>query len=814
MSLCNKTAFREVLLVALGIGSAMIPGLAVAVDEIIVTAQRREESLQTIPISISAFSADSLSELGIEDSEQLTGLTPGLIIQRDVIGKVVIRGIGAENFTIGGDPGVAINFDGAYISRSSVSIFDMFDLERVEVLRGPQGTLYGRNATGGAINFLSKKPTEEIDGSAALDVGGYGKFRAEGAVGGPINDKAMFRVAAMSHQRDGFTKNIFPGVGRGLEELDNKSLWAGRALLTLKPSDSVTVELKADVYRDSSNPPPYKYTQDPVVYFGARNAGSDPFGAACGPDDPPACVPDPDPVFLDPTDDVASAGSEFSNPTAGDFFTVSQGFESVVPNTNRTFGDPGRWDQTGFMATVSWDLPNGMTFRSITSHRDMEFDWLNDGDGLEAFLVTYFQNDDTELLTQEFQLVSASDGPLTWVAGLYYLDESSDSFIGIPIAGFSNILIDGSSETNAYAVFAQADYALTDALTLHAGARYSYEDKEVSYLYDRFSDVFGSTFLTQVDDQDDWSSVTPKIGLDYQINDDAMVYGSITKGFKSGGFNLLAVQSSYNEEEVISYELGAKTQLADGRIRLNGSAFYMAYDDLQVGRVVNLSATIENAAKANMYGAEIEFVADMTDNFNVSAGLSWLETEYDEFNTGDPGYRLGDNPVDPSDDPAPPSCGTLLPIPTPGDIVPGDTAYREANGYPDQQISLAGCELPRAPNFSGFVGARYSFPLGGSGALDVSGNLQFTGDQFFTQFNRSDVAQDSYSIYNARVTWRSNDSTVRISLYGENLGDEEYFTNSLESGVPTAGVDGYVPQYFVGAPRTWGLKADYRFGGE
>ncbi len=781
----------------MGIGSASLPGVALAVDEIIVTAERREESLQTTPISIAAFSADSLAELGIEDSEQLSGLTPGLVIQRDVIGKVVIRGIGAENFTIGGDPGVAINFDGAYISRSSVSIFDMFDLERVEVLRGPQGTLYGRNATGGAINFISKKPTEELEGTAALDVGDYNKVRVEGAVGGAISDKVLIRVSGMSHQRDGYTDNIFPGVGRGLDELDNKDLWAGRLLLTFKPSDSITVDFKGDVYRDDSNPPPYKYTQDPVIYFGARDPGVD-----------------PDPVFLDPTNDFVVPGAPFANPTAGDPYTVSQGFEAEIPNTERSFGEAGRWDQTGLMGTVNWELANGMTFRSITSYREMEFDWLNDGDGLADFLVTYFQNDDTDLFTQEFQLVSDSDGPLTWVAGLYYLDESSDSFIGIPINGFSNLLIDGTTDTTAYAVFGQADYALTDALTLRVGARYSYEEKDVSYLYDRFSDVLGPDFLIQVDDSDDWSSVTPKVGLDYQVNDDVMVYGSITKGFKSGGFNLLAVQSSYDEEDVVSYEVGTKARFADGRVQLNVGAFYMDYDDLQVGRVVNLSATIENAAKANMYGAEVELQADVTENFSVSTGISWLETEYDEFNTGDPGYQLGDNPVDPSDDPGPPSCGRLLAIPTPGEITPGDTAYRKANGYPDQQISLSGCELPRAPNFSGYVGARYTFALGGAGYLDLAGNFQFVGDQFFTQFNRDDVGQDSYSLYNARLTWRSNDDVWQVALYGENLGDEEYYTNSLESGVPTAGVDPYVPQYFVGAPRTWGVRALYSFGGK
>jgi hypothetical protein len=185
--------------------------------------------------------------------------------------------------------------------------------------------------------------------------------------------------------------------------------------------------------------------------------------------------------------------------------------------------------------------------------------------------------------------------------------------------------------------------------------------------------------------------------------------------------------------------------------------------------------------------------AEVTENLRVDAGLSWLETEYDQFETEDPGYQLGDNPVDAADDPLPPDCGTL---------VSGST------------IDLSGCELPRAPNFSGFLSAAYLVPLGGAGDLTFAGNIQFTDDQFFTQFNRDEVAQDSYSVWNARVTWVSADQAWQVALYGENLGDEEYFTNSLESGVPTAGVDPVVPQYFVGAPRTWGVKAQYSFGGE
>jgi iron complex outermembrane receptor protein len=705
-----------------------------ALEEITVTAERREASLQDTAIAITAFSGEELLRSGIETSEQLSGFTPGLNIQRDVIGKVVIRGIGTENFTIAGDPGVAIAYDGGYIARSSVAIFDLFDLERVEVLRGPQGTLYGRNATGGAINFISRKPTDEFELSFLGDVGDYGKTRFEGAISGPIaEDRLLGRLSAMIHERDGYTDNVFPNVGRGLDELDTKDLWAARGQLRWLASDRVTVDIKADVYRDDSNPIPYKYVADPLIYFG---------------------------------------GVPFPNPLADQLRTVSQGFELDIPGFDLTVPDEGTWDQTGLQATVDWELSPGLALRSITAYREIEFDWLNDGDGIEAYLVNYFQSDESEQLTQEFQLVSDGDGRFNWVAGLFFLTEDAESFIGIPLPLGADlplaILINGESETTAYAAFGEASYYLTDRLRLTLGARFSREEKEVDYFDDRSS--LGGPAAGFTGDES-WSAFTPKLGLDYFVNDDVMLYGSLTNGFKSGGFNLLAIQPSYDEEEVWSFETGIKSRFADGRVQLNAAAFYYAYDDLQVGKIVNLNAVIENAAEATIYGAEVELRALVTDEFQVDASLSLLETEYDEFVTED----------------------------------------KDLPGAPE--VSLAGNELPRAPGVTGSLSGLYTIPLGNGGAIELWGNWQYTGSQFFTPFNRASFEQDGYDLLNARVTYVTPSGRWQFSLYGENLGDEEYFTNALESGVPTPGVDRVVPQFFVGAPRMWGFRFRYLSGG-
>ncbi len=699
-------------------------------EEIIITAERRQASLQETAISISAFTAADLARAGIETSEQLTGITPGLQIQRDVIGKVVIRGVGTENFTVAGDPGVAISSDGVYLARSSVAIFDLFDLERVEVLRGPQGTLYGRNATGGAINFVSRRPGEEFDFTASGDFGEFGKSRIEAAVGGPLgSDTLLGRASLLIHQRDGYTDNVFPDVGRGLDELDDKDLAAGRLQLTWLPGDDVSVHLKADVYRDDSNPIPYKYTDDPLVFLG---------------------------------------GVPFPNPLAGDPRTVSQGYEFDVPGLGIEIDEAGRWDQEGLQATIDWTLPNGIDFKSITAFRNVDFEWLNDGDGIEAYLVNYFQIDESDQISQEFQFSSAGDGRLSWIAGLFYLNEDSDSFIGIPLPLGADlplaVLINGESETTATAVFGELNYDLSDRLTLNVGLRFSQEEKDVFYVDDRSS--LGGAAVT-VDDDDDWDAITPKIGIDFYPREGLMFYGSITQGFKSGGYNLLAVQPSYDEEEVTSYEVGMKGRFAGDRVQLNASGFYYDYTDMQVGKVQELSATIQNAAEATIYGAEAELQALIGERFELNAGISLLSTEFDDFETQDP---------------APP-----------GDIV-----------------NLAGNELPRAPNFSGSVAGTYTWPLAGMGNLELWANWQYTGEQFFTPFNRPNVRQDSYDVGNVRLTWRSEDDRWAVSVYGDNVTDEDYFTNALESGVPVPGVDPVVPQFFLGAPRSWGVRVTYQ----
>ena len=739
-------------------GSAGADDAGLMMEEMVVTAQKRASTLQDTPISITAISGDSLARSAIYDTEALSYSVPGLVIQRDVIGKVVIRGIGTENFSVGGDPGVAVNLDNAYVARSSVAIFDFFDVERVEVLRGPQGTLYGRNATGGVINVISRAPTDELDAYATATYGNFDFVRVEAAAGGPLTDRIRGRVAGFYANRDGFTTNVFPGAGdRGLGDLDSKDLWAVRGRLDADVTDRFTVELIGDIYRDDSNPVPYQY--------------------------PDAVLPWQTPAFfegfgIDP--DTAAELAVSVNPQQTR--VVSQGFEFDVPGfPELELDSTGRWDQTGVQAKLRYDLDT-VALTSITTYRDIEFEWLNDGDGVDRFLVNYFQRDFSEQVTQELQIASNNGGPLEWIAGVFYLHEDADTTVGIPFPLGVDlpliVLFEGSNTTDALAVFGQGTYSLGDHWRFTLGLRYSYEEKEL----DLFNNSFGA--IVEQDLSEDFDAFTPKIGIDYIFDDGTLLYASVTRGFKSGGFNLIAVQDSFDQEIVWAYEAGVKTSFLDDRIQVNLGAFYYDYKDQQIGQVTNLAAILTNAADSTLFGGELEVRALLAEGLLVDLGVAYLNTEFDEFCTLD------------TRDPTLPRDVENCPDP-------------EAPGDPDAALNnLAGNDLPRSPEWTVNAAVQYERPVGQWGTLMMRGEWQFTDRQFFTQFNRPNVSQDAFSLFNARLEFESANGRWTIAGWGRNLANKDYLSNVLESGVVNTAV---VPQVFFGAPRTYGITVGFRY---
>jgi len=702
---------------------------ALAIEEIIITAEKRESTLQDTPISISAISGDALAQSSIYDTETLSYSVPGLTIQRDVVGKAVIRGVGTENFTVGGDPGVATYVDGAYIARSSVAIFDFFDVERIEVLRGPQGTLYGRNATGGVINVISKAPTSAFEGYVRAGYGNFDSFRAEGAISGPITTQVRARIAGFVANRDGFTKNIFPGAKeRGLGELDTKDLWALRGRIDVDFTDSLTLELIGDIYRDDSNPPAFFYTDD--------------------------TLPWQTPTSIFPRDPrVVAQGFEFDAP----------GFANLQANT------AGRWDQTGVTARLRW-RGEAVTVTSISAYRDIEFEWLNDGDGLSDFVVTYFQQDFSEQFTQEIQIASVGDGRLQWIVGGFYLNEDANGIYAVPVPPIT-VLFEGANQTDAFGIFAEASYQLGD-FGITAGIRYNDEKKKGDFAFSLF-DNDPNGFTQQ--EKASFSAFTPRFVLDYKLENGTLVYASATRGFKSGGFSFLDVPlNAFDEEFIWAYETGVKARLAQDRVQANAAFFYYNYKDQQLSQVTMLATRTTNAGSSTIWGVELELSALVTERLRLDGNIAYLNTKFDEFCTED--TRNPSLPIDVA------NCGT-----TP---------------------NLKGNELPRSPDFTANAALTYSFPVGEIGTAFVRGEWQFTGDQFFSVFNRDSVAQEGVSLFNASAGFENSDGHWTARVWVRNLTDKTYFSNLFESGVINTLV---IPQGFVAPPRTYGGTLTFRF---
>ena len=674
-------------------------------EEIIVTAQKRQESLQSVPLSIAAYTSEQLERSVIQNLYDVGIQTPGMIVNKEIVGKIYIRGIGAENLTIGGDPGVAVHADGAYIARTSASMFDLYDVERVEVLRGPQGTLYGRNATGGIVNIVSKAPTEEFEGSVSAEFGDFDYIRLGAVVSGPLSEgKVLARAAIVKSDRDGFTPNLFTG-----EDLFDEDLLMGRLRLRFLASDDVTIDLIADFSQDDSSPAPFKQLEF-----------SDLFEGGLGANDPPGLR------------------------------NVSQ--ESPVTEMQ---------DQFGITAVVNWDTGSS-TFTSVTSYRDTEFKAVFDGDAVDITFQNFEDHDDTQQFSQEFRLASDASDRWSWIIGAFYFNDDGDTEIFIPIPGFGfDILHQATMSTDAYAVFGQATYSVSDRLSLTAGLRYNSEEKEATQLSEFIGlfPPFPPALLSTDSDE-----FTPKFGINYAVSDDVMWYATATRGFKSGGFTFNGIQPDFKPEFVWAYETGFKSKLAEGSVILNGSTFFYDYTDLQVSKLENNAGVITNAADATIFGAEIELLAQVTDRWRINTGLSFLSAEFDEFLT---------------EDPSNPQLGT---------------------------IDLDGNNLPRSPEFSANVGTDYTVPVGAEGDLSFRVDYQYQDESFFTTFNRQLSAQDAFSLLNARVSYAKNDGSWTVAAFVRNAFDEDYFLNILESGVETG-----KPEGFLAAPRTYGIQLSYNF---
>jgi iron complex outermembrane receptor protein len=585
-------------------------------EEITVTAERREQTLQEVPMSVTAFTGDMVEQSGITAMEEVAIQTPNFKMTAFNITEpqLFLRGIGTTNDSIGADPAVAVFIDEVYIGRPSGTSTDLFDLERIEVLRGPQGTLYGRNAAGGAVNIFTRKPQREFESKVGLTVGSDSLVNLRGYANGPISDTVAGKITVNFRQRDGYAENITTG-----QELEDDDTVSVRGQLLITPSDTVDILLGFD-------------------YTDIDTSGNNRFLTNF--DIQPFPIPD---IWLEP---ALAANAEFGNDPR-----KSSHDETQV----------SKKELSGLLARVDADL-DWATLTSITAYRQSESAWLqalvpvlsNEDGGFGLFEVDNSAEQEADQFSQEFRLSGSSDN-LNWVAGLYYFKEEADkserfvtywdtiapppTFLTSP----GDVSFIQSGETKSMAVFGQFTWDMTEQFALTLGARYTDDEKELSNV--AVTNIpptpFGLVGIPlifapyETSGSESWDEVTMRATVDWKFTDDHMVYVTYSEGFKSGAFNgtqsqpLLAAVP-IQPELATNFEIGARTEWLDGRARFNITYFDLEYDDLQTWALSPTFELVADNASAEVSGIETEFAVVFTENFSLSGSFATMDAEFVE----------------------------------------------------------------------------------------------------------------------------------------------------------------------------------------
>jgi iron complex outermembrane recepter protein len=711
-------------------------------EEVVVTAQRKAESVQDVPIAITAMSNTFLTETGISSTKELEFVTPGLTYGRQLTAAVpFIRGIGTQTTAAGQDASVSTYIDDVYYSSSLGSILTLNNIERIEVLKGPQGTLFGRNATGGLMHVITRDPQDETAGELELSYGNYDTFEAKfyGTIG--VMDGVATDLAVLySDQGEGYGEN--KATGGDVNETDEilvRNKWL------ISAGENTEIKLSAD-YGDTETSLGVAQRMDE----GALGLdGQVYYGGLIGEGVPP--------------EEAAAMAAQLATGSPDDFWDVNSRFDPTA-----------EIDQWGISAHITHDFGD-LNFVSITAYRetDAKQKFPQDATPFVPSLIDVSLEQFTETFSQEFRISTAGDN-LDWMVGAFLLDEDAGYDIaelnGSFIAPLDALTDDNKQETFSWAVFAQGDYSFTENTILTAGIRYTEDERNASGTTQ--GTIGGAPFLsTDYDDTTTWEETTWRLALSHHFNDSTLAYVSYNRGFKSGLYNLNVLNpvnglaDPVEPETLDAYEIGLKTDMLDGRMRLNAAAFYYEYDDLQVSISVPGGNVLLNAAEATMYGGELEFSALLGDHWTAHAGLSLLDTEYEDF----------------------PEGPALMPSGFGGNILLPPT-------------DLGGNELPRSPEYTFNTGVVYNVDTD-FGSINASANYYYNDGFYWESENRTE--QDSYEVVNAQVTWTSLEETYYVRIYGNNLTDEEYGVFGISSEVADF--------LSAAAPRTYGVRVGVNF---
>lgn len=728
---------NHVQLLGLGVmfltGSMSVLAQDNPLEEVVVTATKRSVALQDLAGSANVLGADKLGPGGIQEVRDMQVDIPNLSLG-DQFGfaRVFMRGIGMTSIDIGGEGAVAFLQDGAIIPRPAAQLMGMFDLDQVEVLRGPQGTLYGRGATAGAINMVTAKPGKELGGYLSVTAGNYSLAQFKGAIDVPMGDAFSMRLAGSLDSRDGYGNNIFTG-----SDINDRDASAYRATFVYDAGGPLTATLSAQYYEEDDNN--YAFS-----YFGQSEGSSIP-------------VPFGVPILGGNTVDMVGGG----------FYDINSDQEPINDRDGQLIN-----------LTIDYAFNDHWSLKSITSSQSMDRFLRDDLDSTDANL--FGQNNYTEesdSFGQELILNYSADR-LDVLGGVMYFEEElygevrvpltnlcfllAPDACGTPVGDFlngGNYLQDGDVDIEAWGAYVEANYSISDKLSLIAGLRYNYEERDGtgSFIFDAIS------LNVPTNQRESWNDLTPRITLQYSPNDNMLLYATYTEAFKSGVINTGSTSPPLDPETVDAFEVGLKGQNASGTLRYSVAAFFYDYQDMQISFVDETSTvSTVNAAEAENSGIELEVDGSLGNGFAFDFYLTYLNAEYQEFFNGD-----------------------------------------YANGF--AITDLSGNTLPNAPESTAKLGLTWAGAVGG-GTLTVRGEAYYQDDVYFTEWNRKDAYQKSYEQLNASVDYSWNDQWL-LSLWGRNLSDEEVMSNNII----TAPLYDSLRVGAVLPPRTYGATVSYQF---
>ncbi|PCD04375.1 TonB-dependent receptor [Sphingomonas spermidinifaciens] len=696
-------------------------------DDILVTARRTTERLQDVPVAITALSGEALAARGIDTLDQVAKYTPNIrfdgaaaLSGGNYNATVFVRGVGQNDFAIFSDPGVGFYVDDVYYARSIGGIMDAVDISSVQVLRGPQGTLFGRNTIGGAVLITTAAPEiGEWSGRVEATTGSFNRIDVKGAVNIPLGDMAALRISGATLNRDGYVTRLLDG-----ETLGNRNSDMIRAKLRLRPADNLTIDIGGDYTRARENSAPSK-----LLAVGNRPGITGiPFLNNYN-------------RFVAPTRGIVAPNGQ---PTLNPSFITDDPFTTWAGGPNRN--DLDLW---GVQGTIAWDFAEGLTLKSISAYRDMHAVFNRDGDNT-PFVFRETGNDDRQWqFSQEVQLSgNLLDDRLTFVLGGFYFKEKAqdlaraDLAVGLdpPLpppfspAAFPNNFTDNES----YAVFAQASFEIFPDFSIELGGRYSSDKKTFRTFVVRQRDNVTFIDATRSDTFDDF---TPRVGVNWKLSPTVLVYASYSQGFKQGGFNGRPLVSNdevtrYEPETLDSYEVGIKAETANRELTANVAVFRGDYNDIQLTVNQTPFNFVANAARGRVEGVEAEFVARPADWFTANASLGLLRARYTEVGQG-----LGPTQV--------------LPITTNSKFV-------------------------KAPEVTATAGFEASREIAG-GKASLRGDVSYYSRTFHDVANTPLITDDGYALVNARLSYTLPGEAITVSVFGTNLTDTLYLVSGNAS---------------------------------